>query len=365
MAERERVIPLRGGFDLILSSVRLLFALHLSTIAFRLPAVFLLDSIFGEIPAISSFHPVVLMGRLVRALEGALRRVFRCPPCSSRIVRERVSGAVLAVSVSAVSFIVPAAVLLSAFIVGTRAGSLPLLVILLLLDVFWGYQSVAARCLRDEAENVRRAVSSSVGEGRSAVSRIVGRDTACLDKSGVVRACVETVAENTTDGVFAPLLFYALGGAPLALFYKAVNTMDSMIAYKNERYAFFGTFAARMDDAANFVPARIAALFMIVSSVPFRFFGTARAVRIFFRDRYRHASPNSAQTESVIAGLLGVRLAGDASYEGKVERKPFIGDDVRAVVPHDITLAVVSMYASSSLFCAALSALSFFLEFRR
>ena len=229
---------------MILSSVRLLFALHLSTIAFRIPAVFVLDSLLGEIPAMSPFHPVVLMGKLVQSPESVLRRVFLCPPCSSGKMRERVAGAVLAVSVSAVSFLVPAAILLFAFIAGNRSGSFPLLVVLLLLDVFWGYQSVAARCLRDEAENVRRAVSSSVGEGRAAVSRIVGRDTASLDKSGVVRACVETVAENTTDGVFAPLLFYAAGGAPLALFYKAVNTMDSMIAYKNERYAFFGTFAA-------------------------------------------------------------------------------------------------------------------------
>ncbi|MCR5724761.1 MAG: cobalamin biosynthesis protein [Treponema sp.] len=213
--------------------------------------------------------------------------------------------------------------------------------------------------MRDEAENVYLKLGRSLEEGRKAVSRIVGRDTEALDRSGVIKACVETVAESTTDGVVSPMIAYCAGGAPLSLLYKAINTMDSMIGYKNERYRFFGTAAARLDDAANLLGARIAALCMIFSAGILRLFSfiTGRvyvyrplnALLVFARDRYCHQSPNSAQTESTCAGALGVQLAGDAFYEGVCEHKPTLGDELRPVHIGDIRHSVVLMYAASVL----------------
>ena len=169
------------------------------------------------------------------------------------------------------------------------------------------------------------------------VSMIVGRDTDNLDEEGITKAAVETVAENTSDGVIAPLLYLAIGGPVLGILYKSINTMDSMIGYKNEKYKDFGFFAAKFDDVFNFVPARISAFLMMIATLfAGRDFSFKGAVSIFFRDRYNHASPNSAQCESVCAGALGVRLAGDASYFGKVVHKPFIGDKTREIEPRDI-----------------------------
>ena len=184
---------------------------------------------------------------------------------------------------------------------------------------------------------------------------IVGRDTGRLDGAGIARAAVETVAENTSDGVVAPLFYMFLGGAPLGVLYKAVNTMDSMIGYKSEKYADFGRCAAKLDDAANFFPSRIAAVLMIAASKlckPKDRYSAKNALRIFRRDRFRHASPNSAQTEAVCAGALGIRLAGDAWYFGKKVEKPYIGDDVRPIEAEDIVRANRLLYGTSFLMWA-------------
>ena len=175
---------------------------------------------------------------------------------------------------------------------------------------------------------------------------IVGRDTAELTEEGVVKAAVETVAENAADGVVAPLFYMAIGGAPLGFFYKAVNTMDSMVGYKNDRYMFFGTAAARFDDVLNYIPARLAGYFMIMASA-ISGMNASNAARIFSRDRYNHASPNSAQTESVMAGALEVQLAGDAYYFGKLHKKKTIGDPIRPVEVADIARANKLMYRTS------------------
>ena len=271
----------------------------------------LLDAMLGEPSFI--VHPVVLMGKMISSLEKKLRKIFSCEIGASKKIRERLAGTILVVVVCAVSFGIPFCVLKMLKFFGFTLFSDA-------LSIFWGYQCVAARCLRDEALNVRKKLSCSLEDGRSAVARIVGRETKSLDKEGVIKATVESVAESTTDGIFSPIFFFALGGAPLSLLYKAINTMDSMLGYKNERYRFFGTAAARLDDIANFIPARLAAFFMLLTQIfsPGTFF---RAARIFFRDRYKHESPNSAQTESVMAGILGVRLGGNAVYEGKIEKK--------------------------------------------
>lgn len=193
-----------------------------------------------------------------------------------------------------------------------------------------------------------------IAASRKAVSMIVGRDTECLDETGVAKAAIETVAENTSDGVIAPMIFTAIGGPILGFFYKAVNTMDSMVGYKNDRYLYFGRTAAKLDDIVNYIPARISALLMVVSCfLCGKEFDGKRAWYIFKRDRYRHASPNSAQTEAVCAGALGIRLAGNASYFGKIVEKPYIGDAERAVETEDIKRADRLLYTTAVL-CEAI-----------
>ena len=194
----------------------------------------------------------------------------------------------------------------------------------------------------------RAAESGDTEAARRAVSMIVGRDTAVLDRDGIVRAAVETVAENTSDGVTAPLFYMGLGGAVGAFFYKSVNTMDSMIGYKDEKYADIGRFSAKTDDVLNYIPSRLTALLMIVAASVCRLDGI-NAFRIWKRDRRNHASPNSAQTESACAGALHLRLAGDAWYFGKLHKKPYIGDNDRPVEPRDIRRANRLMYAASVL----------------
>lgn len=213
------------------------------------------------------------------------------------------------------------------------------------------YQMLATKCLKVESMKVYdKLENSTLDEARYAVSMIVGRDTKILDEKGVARAAVETVAENTSDGIIAPMLYMAIGGPVLGFFYKSVNTMDSMIGYKNDKYMYFGRCAAKLDDVVNFIPARMSALLMILSCA---FLGKAyslkNAYRIFIRDRYNHASPNSAQTESVCAGALGLRLAGPTSYFGKMHDKPFIGDDSREIENQDIIKANRLLYATAIL----------------
>ena len=318
----------------------------------RLPAAFLLDALFGDPRWL--LHPVVVFGKAIAHLERLFRTVFPKTRWG-----ERFAGAALTVTICVYSFAIPLLVLDALLYLGLRYNTRALVIAYYALDVFWGWQCLAARSLRDEAENVYIQVSRSVFEGRAAVSRIVGRDTQTLDRTGVVKACVETVAESTTDGVVSPMLFYAAGGAPFALLYKAINTMDSMVGYKNARYRYFGTAAARLDDLANLIGARLSALCMIFVCVPLRVpslfsrwafrYKPLGALRMFTRDRYRHQSPNSAQTEATMAGALGVQLAGDAYYEGELERKPTLGDDTRAVEIVDIQRAVAVMYAASVL----------------
>ena len=229
------------------------------------------------------------------------------------------------------------------------------------VECFMCYQILAARSLKTESMRVyRKLQEGNLEESRKAVSWIVGRDTENLTMEGVSRAAVETVAENTSDGVIAPMLYLALGGPVLGFFYKAVNTMDSMIAYKNDRYLYFGRTAAHLDDVFNYIPARLSGLFMILASAILGFDGK-NAWRIFKRDRYNHASPNSAQTEAVCAGALDVQLAGDAWYFGVLHKKKTIGDPIRPVEPEDIRRANRLMYGTAVIGLILFSGLSFLL----
>lgn len=291
---------------------------------------FVLDCIIGD--PYSFPHPIRAVGKLIAELEALVRRKCR---------NLRLGGVLLAMTVLSVSTLLPAAALLLCYRVHILLG--------VLAESILCCYMLAARCLRDESMKVCRAAESGDTEGaRKAVSMIVGRDTAVLDRAGILRAAVETVAENTSDGVTAPLFYMAFGGAVGGFFYKAANTMDSMIGYRNEKYAEIGRFAARLDDVLNYLPSRLTALLMI-AACPFLGFDARQAFRIWRRDRRRHASPNSAQTESACAGALHLRLAGDAQYFGQVHHKPYIGDDDRPVEPEDIRRANRLMYAASGM----------------
>lgn len=301
-------------------------------------AGFFMDQLLGDPEFL--YHPVRLIGKLIQFLEHLIR------PAVGTSERGLIAGgALLAVLVCLCT--------------GGAAWTLLFLarrlspVCFYIVSVFTSYQLLAVKSLRTESMNVYRELKKGdLTEARKAVSRIVGRDTERLDMEGVTKAAVETVAENTSDGVIAPFFYLAIGGPVLGWVYKAVNTMDSMIAYKNDRYLYFGRAAAKLDDIMNFIPARLSAVFMIAAAFLFGMDGM-QAGRIFLRDRFNHASPNSAQTESVCAGALGVQLAGDAWYFGKRYEKKTIGDRNRAVEPEDIRRANCLLYGTAYLMLAA------------
>ena len=295
---------------------------------------FVLDAVFGD-PAWLP-HPVVLMGKCISKLEKTLRARF---PKTQQ--GELLAGAVLAFCLPVGTFLLTSAVCLLAAKISPWLG--------LAVQMFWCGQALAAKGLVQESRNVyNELVKPDLPAARKAVSRIVGRDTENLTAEGVTKAAVETVAENASDGVIAPLLYMLLGGAPLALTYKAVNTMDSMVGYKNETYLYFGRAAAKLDDVANYIPSRLAAL-LWAAAAALTGNDAKGAWRIWRRDRRNHASPNSAQTESACAGALGVQLAGPAYYFGEYYPKPTIGDALRPIEPQDILRADRMMYAASIL----------------
>lgn len=281
---------------------------------------FILDLLFGDpywLP-----HPICLIGKTVAFMEDKLRKL---------IPNELLAGTLLVVVILTVTYGIPFAVLFLANKVN------PYLAIG--IETFFCYQIFAVHSLKKESMKVYGPlVDGNLPEARKFLSYIVGRDTQALDPAGITKATVETIAENTTDGVAAPLFYMAIGGAPLAFLYKAINTLDSMVGYRNEKYEKFGKAAARLDDAANFIPARLTAIIMILASAVAGM-DYKNAFRIYRRDRRNHKSPNSAQTESVCAGALDVQLAGDAYYFGQLVHKPTIGDNLRKIVPEDILRA--------------------------
>lgn len=310
-----------------------------------LPIGFAVDLLLGDPHGLP--HPVAGIGKLISLLERLLRRVFPKTPTG-----ERCAGGVLWLLVAGISTAVPLLVLW-----GCDAVS-PWLRLAAESVMCW--QILAIKSLRDESMKVRAALETgTLEDARRAVSMIVGRDTERLSYEGVIRAAVETVAENTSDGVVAPMLFFAVGGAPLGFFYKAVNTMDSMLGYVEPPYQNIGLVPAKMDDVMNLIPARLSALLMLAAGALLGMDGK-NGWNVFKRDRYNHASPNSAQTESVCAGLLGLRLAGDAWYHGVLHRKKYIGDPTREIENEDIPRACRLLYATAALslaFCGALRAL--------
>lgn len=314
---------------------------------FAFIAGFVLDLLIGDPHFIP--HPVRLIGSLISFLDKRLNcdDGYNISEKKLNLIKYK-RGMLLAFTVIFATFAISVIIIVAAYSINLYAG--------VIAEAVMTWQILATKCLRVESMRVYDALrTDGVDAGRRAVSMIVGRDTSVLDAAGVTRAAVETIAENTSDGVIAPMLYTAIGGPVLGFVYKAVNTMDSMLGYKNDKYMYFGRFAARLDDVVNFIPARISAYLMIAAAfIGGRQFDGKNAYRIFKRDRFNHASPNSAQTESVCAGALRVQLAGDAVYFGKLVKKKYIGDGLREIEYEDIKRANRLMYITAFL-CEILS----------
>lgn len=297
-----------------------------------LPIGFMLDLILGDPKGWP--HPIVGIGKLISIMEKVFRRIFPKTP-----IGENVAGLALWIVVVGISTAIPMLILMFSYELNLYLG--------IAIESIMCWQILAAKSLKSESMKVHYALeNSTIEDARYQVSMIVGRDTQSLDDAGVTRAAVETVAENTSDGIIAPMFYMAFGGAAAGFAYKAVNTMDSMLGYIEEPYKNIGFFPANMDDVVNYLPARISAIFMLLAG---RILGldVENGKRIFIRDRYNHASPNSAQTESVCAGLLNVRLAGDAWYHGVLHKKKYIGDAFREIQHEDIPRTCRLMYVTA------------------
>ena len=304
--------------------------LHLAAII----AGFILDLIFGDPHWLP--HPICLIGNLIGFIERNLRP--RLEPNKGALL---LGGALMVIIVLVISFVVPMAILLAAGMVSPWLA--------FALETLMCYQIFATKCLRDESMKVYTALHNhDLADARVKLSWIVGRDTQNLDEEEITKGAVETVAENTADGIIAPMFYMFLGGVPLAFLYKGINTMDSMVGYKNDKFLYFGRCAAKLDDLANLLPARITGLVMIGAAFMLGLDGK-NAWKIFWRDRYNHLSPNSAMTESVTAGALNIQLGGDHFYFGKLVHKDTIGDDIRPVCPEDIVKTNRLLYMTAVL----------------
>jgi len=310
----------------------------------------ILDRIIGD--PINFPHPIRWIGSLISQLTDRLLGPYLQNGRDAK--KEKEKGLLLVIIVVSVTAVVTAIVIGMAYFIHPYLG--------VVIEAVLTCYALASKSLYVESMKVGYALENEgLNEARYAVSMIVGRDTDVLSEEGVIKAAVETVAENTSDGVIAPLLYLFLGGPVLGLTYKAVNTMYSMVGYHNDRYENFGYHAARLDDKVNYLPARISAIYIIVAAgILGKDYSARDALRIFLRDRFNHKSPNSAQTESALAGALRVRLAGDAVYFGKTVKKPYIGDDYRAINCRDIKLAGKLMFATEILVlitCLAIAAI--------
>ena len=293
---------------------------------------FLIDCVLGDPVGIP--HPVVMIGKAISRFEKLYRDEF-----PKDAAGERKAGICMNLSVLFLTAVISGAVILLCKAISKW------LCFAVCTVLCW--QVFAAKCLKDEAMKVSSCLENDgLDAGRKQVAMLVGRDTENLSEEQVIKAAVETVAENTSDGVIAPMFWMFLGGPVMGLLYKAVNTMDSMVGYKNKKYMDYGRFAARLDDEVNYIPARLAALELILAAFLTGMDGK-NAWRIWKRDRRNHASPNSAQTESAVAGALGLRLAGDAVYFGKLTKKPYIGDALRDIEPEDIRRSHKLMFTAT------------------
>lgn len=280
-------------------------------------------------------HPVRLIGMAISNVEKRLRHIFKSK------VWLYFAGGILWISIVVTAGLVTWAIIHFCYGIHWLLGTG--------VELWLAFTVLATGCLNDAAQDVLAPLRThDLSQARLKLSYIVGRDTSQLDEKQITRATVETVAENTVDGVIAPLFYLFIGGVPLAMVYKAINTLDSMVGYKNERYRELGFVSARMDDLANFIPARLSWLLFSLSACLLGGNGKS-AFTIGWRDRYQHKSPNSAWSEATVAGALGVQLGGPSSYFGRLVEKPWIGDSIREIEPEDIVQSIRLMYLTSTL----------------
>lgn len=286
---------------------------------------FILDLIFGDPEKIT--HPVQIIGKMITFLE---KKLYGKKGSFA-------GGAVLGILVVAITFFV-----MYGFVELTK-----IVKVLEILEIYLMYTVFSVKSLAREGKRVYRILKlGNLKVAREKLSYLVSRDTEKMDKLMIIRSSMETISENMVDGVIAPMFYMFLGGLPLAMAYKAINTLDSMVGYKNERYARFGMFSAKLDDVANFIPARISGIFITTASYILRY-NYKNAWKIFKRDRKNHASPNSAHPESAVAGALGVQFGGKVSYFGKEMQKPTIGDELKELKLNDIKKNILLMYVTS------------------
>lgn len=307
---------------------------------------YFIDLIVGDPKSIP--HPICFIGTLIIKTEKLLRKCFKKDDEALKI-----AGIFLLVIVLFISAIIPCVILILTYKMGDMA--------VFAVQTIMCWQILATKSLAKESMKVYTALEKgTLRQAQYAVSMIVGRDTEVLDKVGVAKATIETVAENTCDGVIAPILYCAIGGPVLGFIYKAINTMDSTVGYKNEKYIHFGKAAAKLDDAVNYIPARLSALLMLLAC-PLCGLDIKNGFRIWKRDKRKHASPNSAQTESVCAGAINIQLAGDAVYGGNLYKKDFIGDLIRPVENNDIKRVIRLMQMASFIFILIIIILTVFI----
>jgi adenosylcobinamide-phosphate synthase len=294
---------------------------------------YFLDLLIGDPRGL--YHFVQFEGKLISIFDKLLNRH------PEKKVYSRFAGLLLWILSVGLSFSVIAALIYYGYKIHPYLG--------FSLESFFIYQCLATHSLKKESMYVYHALKKKdIALARLKLSYIVGRDTESLDEEGIIKADIETIAENTSDGVISPLFYIALFGVYGGILCKLVNTLDSMVGYKNDKYQYFGTVSARMDDVIQFIPARLTAILMIISSFILRY-DAKNAFKIFKRDRFKHASMNSAQSESTAAGALNIRLAGDAVYGGIVKKKPFIGDPIKKIEKNDIIRANRLLYMTSFL----------------
>lgn len=309
-------------------------------------AAFVLDCLAGDpywFP-----HPVRLIGKYISFFEQLARKVFKSE------TGLMFAGMLLTFSTVTLAYIVPWMLLKLAY----RSNML----LYHAINIVLLYTCLAARCLANEGKKICNALKAGdIQNSRKLLSFIVGRDTEKLDEGGITRGAVETVAENTSDGVIAPLFYMFIGGAPLAMAYKAANTLDSMVGYKNEKYIYFGRASARLDDVLNYIPARLSALFIVFASalLGLNYKNSFYTVK---RDGRNHSSPNSGYPEAAVAGALEVQLGGTNSYFGKLVEKPTIGSLIKPLDRYDIEAAVGLMYAASICAIMVFSMINFLWE---
>ncbi|AEB76065.1 cobalamin biosynthesis protein CobD [Clostridium botulinum] len=292
---------------------------------------FILDCILGDpywFP-----HPVRFIGKYISFFEKQIRKA------NFKDITLKIGGVFLTLSTIGLTYGICFGILKAAYIINPK--------IYYVLNIVILWTCIAPKCLSNEAIKIyKELVNNNIEKSRKQLSYIVGRDTDNLDESEITRAVVETVGENTSDGIIAPLMYMFIGGAPLALTYKAVNTLDSMVGYKEDIYLNFGWFSAKLDDVVNYIPARLTALFMVISSFILRF-DYKNCIKIINRDKNNHTSPNAGYPESAMAGALRVKIGGTNSYFGKLTYKPTIGDELKKLEKEDIRKSTILMYGTT------------------